>query len=115
MALSVFHLVNDSFESSGVVEGEVCEDLAVDLDAALVDEAHELAVREVLEASSSVDTLDPESAEVALFVFAVAIGVSETFFPGVFGDGPHIATATEVTASEFENFFTTSARSDVIN
>ncbi len=40
--LRVFHLFNDSLESCGIVEGEVGEDLAVDLDTALVDEAHEL-------------------------------------------------------------------------
>lgn len=110
----VFHLVNDGLEGSGVVEGEVGEHLAVDLDTSLMDEAHELAVGEILHAGSGVDTLNPESAEVALLVLAVAVGVGKTLFPGVLGYGPHIAAATEVSAGEFEDFLSASSRSYVI-
>ena len=56
---------------------------------------------------SGVDTLDPESAEVALLVLAVAVGVSQTFFPSVLGNGPDVAAATEVTAGEFQDFLAT--------
>ncbi len=107
--LSVFHFVNNGLESGGIVEGEVGENFAVDLDAGLVDEAHKLGVREILKTGCSVDTLDPESAEIAFFVLAVAVCVGETLFPGVLGNGPHIAAATEVTAGEFEDFLTTCA------
>lgn len=41
-SLCVLYLVNDSLESSGIVEREVGEDFAVDLDACFVDKAHEL-------------------------------------------------------------------------
>lgn len=105
----VLHFVDNSFEGCGVVEGEVGENFAVDLDAGLVDEAHKLGVRKILKTGCSVDTLDPESAEIALFVLAVAVCVGETLFPGVLGNGPHIAAATEVTAGEFEDFLTTCA------
>ena len=103
----VFHLIDYSLESGGVVEGEVGENFAVDLDAGLVDKPHELGVREILETGGSVDTLDPESAEIALLVLAVAVSVGETFFPGVLGNGPHIAAATKITAGEVEDFLTT--------
>ena len=98
---SVLHLVNDSLESGGVVEGEVGKHLTVDFDARLVDESHQLAIAEVFQTCGSVDTLNPESTEVALLVLTVAISIGETFFPGVLGNGPHIATASEVTAGEF--------------
>ncbi len=111
----VFHFVNDCFESCGVVEREVGEDFAVDFDACLVDKSHELGVGQVFETGSCVDTLNPKCAEVAFFVFAVTIGVGETFFPGVFGNGPHVTAAAEVAACEFEDFFTTCARSNVVN
>ena len=111
----VLHLLYDGLESGGIVEGEVGEDLAVDLDAGLVDETHELGVAEVFEASGSVDTLNPESAEVALLILAVAIGVGQTLFPGVLGNGPYVAAAAEVAAGEFEDFFTTCTRSDVVD
>ena len=69
-----------------------------------MNQAHELAVREVFEACGCVDTLNPESAEVALLVLAVAVGVGKTFFPSVLGHSPHVLAAAEVTAGEFKDF-----------
>ena len=99
-----FDLVADSLEGSGVVHCEVSEHLAVDLDACLVDEAHELGVGEVLNAGSSVDTLNPECAEVALFLLAVAVSIGQTFFPGIFGDGPDVTARALVAAGVLEDF-----------
>lgn len=101
--------VYDCLESLGVVEGEVGQHLAVDLDASLVDEAHELGVAQVVHTGCGVDALDPQGAEVALLVLAVAVGVGETFLPSVLGDGPYITAASEVAAGKFEDFFTTCA------
>lgn len=112
--LSVLHFVNNSLESLGVVEGKVGEHLTVDLDTSLMDEAHELAVGEILHTCGGVDTLNPQSAEVALFVLTVAVGVGKTFFPGIFCYGPYIATASEVTAGKFEDFLSASSGSYVI-
>lgn len=106
--LCVLHLVDDGLEGSGIVEGEVSEHLAVDLDAGLVDEAHELAVAEILEAGCSVDTLDPEGAEIALLVLAVAVCVGETLLPCVLGYGPDVAAAAEIATGEFEDFLAAS-------
>lgn len=113
--LCAFNFVNDSFESFGVVEGEVGEDFAVDLDACLVDETHELGVAEVVHAGSGVDTLNPECAEIAFFVLTVTVCVSETLFPSVLGNGPYITAASEVAAGEFEDFFTTCAGGNVVD
>ena len=57
-----------SLESCGVVEGEVGKHFAVDLDTCFVDKSHQLRVGEVLLTGGSVDTLNPESAEVALLL-----------------------------------------------
>lgn len=111
----LFHFVDDCLEGGGVVEGKVGEDFAVDLDASLVDESHELGVGEVLGACCGVDTLDPECAEVAFFVFAVAVGVCKAFFPGVFGYCPDVFAAAVVTAGEFQDFLTTGARGHVVD
>ena len=100
----IFHLFHDSLESLGIVHGEVGEHLTVDLDTGLVDQAHELGIGEILETSSCIDTLDPESAEVALFLLTVTISVSQTLLPGVLGYCPYIAAASIVTAGEFEDF-----------
>ncbi len=101
----VLHLVHDCFESFGIVHGEVGENLAVDFDSGLVDESHKLAVGKILKTRSSVDTLNPESAEIAFFLLAVAVGVGKTFFPSVFCYSPDIAAASVVAACQFEYLF----------
>lgn len=111
----VLHLVHDCFESFGIVHGEVGENLAVDFDSGLVDESHKLAVGKILKTRSSVDTLNPESAEIAFFLLAVAVGVGKTFFPGVFSNGPYITAATEVSTGKFEDFLAACARSNVVD
>ena len=108
-SLCVLHLLYYGSESCGVVEGEVGEDFAVDLDSALVDETHELGVAQVVQTCCGVDTLDPEGAEVALVVLAVAVSVGKTFFPGVLCNCPYITAAAEVASCEFEDFLATGA------
>ena len=103
-SLCVLHLVHDSLESGGIVYGEVCENLAVDLDTCLVDKTHQARVGEILQTGSGIDALNPESAEVALFVLAVAVGVGQTFFPSVLGNGPDVTARAIVAAGEFEDF-----------
>ena len=109
-----FYGINDSLECFRIVEREVGEDFAVDLDTGFVDKTHKLRVAEVVLTSSSVDTLDPESTEVAFFVFTVAVSVGQTFFPGIFGNGPDVTAAAEVAAGEFQDFFATCARGNVV-
>ncbi len=104
MASGVLHFVADSLESCGLIHCEVSEHLAVDLDAGLVNKTHELAVGKFFLTRCGIDTLDPESAEVALFLLAVAISVSQTFLPSILGDGPHVATASIVTAGKLKDF-----------
>lgn len=112
--LGVANFVYNGLEGCGVVECEVGEDFAVDFDAGLVDEAHELGVAEAFDACGGVDTLDPQCAEVAFLLFAVAISVGQTFFPSVFGDGPDVAAAAKVAACKFQDFFTASTRCYVV-
>src|SRR6185295_2403845 len=62
-------------ERLGVADGHVRQHLAVELDAGGLQAVHELAVRHALLAGGGVDPDDPQAAEVALLVAAVAIGV----------------------------------------
>src|SRR5918998_4649362 len=59
----------------GVAHGYVGQNLAVDLDAGLLEAVHELAVGESLLAGGGVDAHDPKAAEVALLVATVPVGV----------------------------------------
>ena len=99
----LLYLSDDSLESFGMVHGQVGEHLAVDLDTCLVKGTHELAVAHTLETSSSVDTLDPQGAEAALLLLAVAISVGQTLLPSVLGNGPDILAGTEVAAGELQD------------
>jgi hypothetical protein len=88
-----------------VIHTEVCEHLTVDVDTLSVEETHQLRVRQAFETSGSVDTLDPEGAEVALLVTTVAESVSQTLFPSVLGYSPYVTTCAEVTSCKVENLF----------
>src|SRR5262245_5113253 len=62
-------------EGAGVVDRELGQDLAVDLDAGQPQALDETVVRHAVGAGGRVDARDPQLAEVALAVTAVAVGV----------------------------------------
>ena len=99
--LGVLGLLNDGLEGLGVVHGQVGENLAVDLNTCLVNHTHQLAVRQVLHACGSVDTLNPQRAEVAFFLLAVSISIGETLLPSVLGYGPDVLASAKVTSCKF--------------
>src|SRR5919112_4492440 len=68
-----------------VADGDVREHLAVELDAGLLEAVHELAVAHALLARGGVDPHDPEAAEVALLVAAVAVRVGVRLDEGLLG------------------------------
>lgn len=96
----LLHLVHDGLESLGVIHSQVGEHLAVNLDTCLVEQTHQLAVAQTFEASGSVDTLNPESAESTLLVTTIAESIGETLLPSVLGNGPHILASTKVTSGQ---------------
>lgn len=102
---SLFCLIEDSLESLGVINSEVGENLTVDLDTLLVDEADELAVGETLETGSCIDTLNPKGAESLLLLLTIPVSIGLAFLPGVLGYSPDVLTTSEVTLSEFEDSF----------
>ena len=71
--INLLYLVNNSLESFLIVNSEVSEHLTVNLDTSLVQCTHQLAVAHIIKTSSSVDTLDPQTTEVALLGLAVAV------------------------------------------
>ena len=112
--LGVLGLLNDGLEGLGVVHSQVGENLAVDLDTCLVNHTHKFAVREVLLACGSVDTLNPQSAEVAFFLLTVGVCIGETLLPSVLGDGPDVLAGAEITPCKFQNSLALGARGYVI-
>ena len=104
LSLELLNLVNNSLESLRVVNSEVSEHLTVDLDTCLVKRTHQLTIAHVLQTSSSIDTLDPQCAEIALLVTTVTISVSKTLLPSVLSYCPYILASSIVTLSELKDF-----------
>ena len=97
----LLHFGNDSLESLRVVQSEVGEHLAVDLDTSLSQLTHEYRIAHTLLTSGSVDTLNPQGTEVALLVLTIAISVGKTLLPSVLGYCPNILAGTKVTSEFF--------------
>jgi len=110
----LLHLGNDSLESFGMVDSEVGKNLAVDFNTSLVQTAHQLAVAYTLDAGSSIDTLNPQSAEGALLVATIAEGIGQTLLPSVLGNGPNVLASADVTAGQLQNSLSLSSTSYVI-
>lgn len=98
-----------------MVDSEVSEDLAVDLDTLSVESTHQARVREPFETSSSIDTLNPEGTEVTLLVLTIAESVGQTLFPSVLGYGPDVLASTIVPTRELKDALALSARSYMID
>src|ERR1041384_477303 len=67
--------LGDAGKSIGIMDREVREHLAVDLDPGFTQPGHEPAVAQSVEPRGSVDPGDPERPEVTLLLAAVAVGV----------------------------------------
>jgi hypothetical protein len=68
-----------------IPDRQIGQDLAVDLDASLVETGHEAIIGEAVLASGGVDTGYPEATKLPLAVPAMHIGVVETVHEGFAG------------------------------
>src|SRR6478752_6983943 len=90
-------------EGRGVVDGEVREDLAVDLDTGGLEALHEPVVRHAVGAGRSVDALDPEATEVTLLRATVTVGVTQRVGDLLLGLAVEARPLTAVAAGALEN------------
>src|SRR5690606_13335851 len=67
--------LDDRLEALRLADGDVRQNLAVDLDPGLAEAVDKSAVGQAVLAHRGVEALDPQGAERALLVLAVAIGV----------------------------------------
>src|SRR4051812_49783565 len=88
--------LGESAEGLGVAHGDVGQHLAVELDAGQLEAVHERAVAHAVLARGGVDAGDPEAAEVALAVAAVAgRGGGPPSYPFPFAPFPRVRLAPE--------------------
>src|SRR5450631_3963522 len=107
-----FGLFDDLAERGLVEHREVGEDLAIHVDAGLLQARHELAVRDTRLAGARVDAGDPERAEFALPVAAVAIGVLPRLHHRFLGDAVDVLAAAAETLGLVEHLLVARARRD---
>src|SRR5204862_7589953 len=67
----------DGGKRSRLADRQVGQDLAVELQPREFHAVHELRVGHAVLAHAGIDALDPQSAEVAFFVAAVAVGIAQ--------------------------------------
>src|SRR5688500_1050478 len=80
-------------EGLGVADGEIGEDLPVDLDAALLEAGDEPAVAQAVDPGRRVDPGDPQRAELRLLLPPVAVGVPHAALDGLLGGLVQLAPA----------------------
>ena len=102
-------LIHHCLEGFRVVHGKVCKDLAVELDARLGQLAHECTVGHAVLASTCIDALNPQAAELTLAELASYVCVLKAFFDGVLGDRPNVLPGTVVPFGHFKDLLATSA------
>src|SRR5438552_498672 len=95
--------LDDRGEGRGFGNGELGEHLAIDLDPRPGEAGNEPAVGQPVLARRRVDALDPQRAEFALAVLAVAIGVLHRLVDRGLGGADRVLAATEVALGGFEN------------
>ena len=105
LEVRLLHLCYDSLESFGVVDCEVSQNLAVDFDSSLVEESHKLRIAQALKTCGSIDTLNPQCAEIALLVATVTESVGKSLLPSILGYGPNILACAEITSGQTQNLF----------
>ena len=90
-------------EGGRVVDREVSEDLAVDLDTSSLEALHESVVGHAVGASSRVDPLDPEATEVTLLGPTVPVGIAQRVNDLLLGLAVEPRTLAPVAAGAFED------------
>src|SRR5690606_24202747 len=95
-----------------IVDGHIGQYFTIQFDRGFFSASDEHTVCNTQFAAGRVDTGDPQSAESALLVAAVAVGILPGAHDRLFGDAKDITAATAIAFCCFNDFFVTSACSD---
>src|SRR5690606_13082745 len=90
-------LFADGDEGCRFVHGQLGEDLAIDLDAGLQQAMDQDAVGQALLAGRGIDARDPQCAEVALLLAAIAVGILPGLDDRLVGRAEYLAAGVVIT------------------
>ncbi len=97
----LFYFLNDSFERFRIVQCEVGQNLAVQVDVRCMNLTHERTVRHTVLVSGGIDTYNPKRTEITFLRFSIAIGVCQTLFIRVLRHCPDVPASAELTFGLF--------------
>src|SRR5579863_636549 len=106
-AESGFRLLRDGAKRRRVVYGDVREHLAVDFNTGLGEAVDDAAVAQPVNTGGSVDTRDPQSAELTLFLPTIAIRVLASLDDRLFGGAIDLAPGVVVALRLAKNLLVT--------
>lgn len=95
---------NECAERLRVGYGEFAEHLPVDLDALLIDSAHEVAVPDAIVAAGRADSDNPELSEITLLLAAIAEGILPRLHHLLMSTLEDILLPTEIAGCLTDNF-----------
>ena len=96
-------LVDQRLECRRVLDRDIRQHLAVDLDAGLRQAVNKSAVGQAVLAHGRVDALDPERAERALLALAIAIGVLHRLLDRLLGHPDRVLAAALVALRQLQD------------
>src|SRR6187402_1273235 len=96
---------SQSSETSGVMRGDVREDLTVELDTSLLEARDEHGIADPVQAASCADTNDPERAKLTLLLLTSDVGELETALNGFLSSLIELGFCEEVTTRALEDLF----------
>src|ERR1700738_1101755 len=100
---SGFRLLHQLGKAGCIMHGDVGQDLAIQLDAGLLEPVDELGVTGAIQLAGGVDAHDPQGAELALLLFAAGVSELEAAFDGFLGSLVELRFCEEVTACPLKN------------
>eukprot|EP01155_Anaeramoeba_flamelloides_P050734 Anaeramoba_flamelloidesc42128_g1_i4.p1 GENE.c42128_g1_i4~~c42128_g1_i4.p1 ORF type:complete len:147 (+),score=0.09 c42128_g1_i4:94-534(+) len=104
-----FSLLDNRRKSSLLIYSQVSQDFTVDFDLSFFQASDEAAVGQTVDTCSSVDTCDPQCAELTLALTTVTVRILTSFDDSLFGNSEYTATSTVVTFGLFQDFLVTGA------
>src|SRR5208282_2290833 len=100
-----FGLLGQLGKPRGVVDSNVCQDLAIQLDAGLLQSTDELRVASAVQLGGCRDAHDPQGAELALLLAATGVGKLKAALDSFLSGLIELGFGKEVTARAIENLF----------
>ncbi|BBG29853.1 pyruvate-formatelyase-activating enzyme [Zymobacter palmae] len=89
------------------MNSQIRQNLTVDFDVGFFQASNETAVGQTVDTSSSIDTRDPQSAELAFTLAAVTVRILTSFDDCLFGYAEYARARTVVTFGQLEDLLVT--------